>query len=307
MAAMESADPGRPGSAQIAPVEPNVLEGSLPVVALGRALTAFLPKGVGQEVSFAASHVHGHVDWSQGGKKQSWWRIAGRLYEFQIGSRWWSNVNNFPDGVIPAGIGAGPAKKAAAEAGGTRGGTEGDRLLAATAPPPPRVDDTPDDQPERQVRQRTGLVGSTMSPSSTLNQPSTRNPQSPPSTPNPQPPILNDMKSLATNRNMNVGGSVARRSQKQKKERKGAGREEGGEDECEDEPLQHEILRIHEHKQYLGIMTAQRTCSICRERTKYFCAGCTDQSTRTGGVFLCGSGRQCVPIHIQRRILHDYF
>jgi hypothetical protein len=31
--------------------------------------------------------------------------------------------------------------------------------------------------------------------------------------------------------------------------------------------------------------------------------GCTDQTTKVGGVWLCGSTRQCIPIHIQRCML----
>jgi hypothetical protein len=106
-------------------------------------------------------------------------------------------------------------------------------------------------------------------------------------------------------RNPFLGGSAARRSQK-KKRRGGRG---GSEDEAEnDEPLEHNILKIHEHMQYGDVPTAQRSCNICRERTKFFCADCTDQSTSVGGVFLCGStsGRQCIPIHIQRRMYYDH-
>jgi hypothetical protein len=124
-AAPESAEPGLPGPEKIAPVEPNVPEGALPVVALGGALTAYLPKGGGRGVSFGASHVSGHVVWAQGAKKQSWWSIGGQLHFCEIGSRWWSTANNFPGGVIPVFSGAGPAKKAAAA-------------------PPPRVDDKSD-------------------------------------------------------------------------------------------------------------------------------------------------------------------
>jgi hypothetical protein len=80
------------------------------VIALGSALTAFLPKGHGQGVSFSGSHVSGHVDWSKGATKQSWWSIGGKLYFFKIGSRWWTNTSNFPGGVIPGFGGPAPAK-----------------------------------------------------------------------------------------------------------------------------------------------------------------------------------------------------
>ena len=123
--ALESADPGLPGPQKIAPVEPKQPEGALPVLVLGRALTAFLPKGHGQGVSFPASHVSGYVEWSQGSTKNSWWSIGGKLYFFKIGSRWWTNQHNFPGGVIPGFGGPASAKK-------------------AVAPPPPRVDDKSD-------------------------------------------------------------------------------------------------------------------------------------------------------------------
>ncbi|KAJ1466623.1 hypothetical protein T484DRAFT_1861174 [Baffinella frigidus] len=124
-AVLESADPGLPGPEKIAPIEPNRPEGALPVQALGRALTAFLPKGDGQGVSFSGSHVSGQVEWARGTTKRSWWSIGGKLYYFKIGTRWWNNSTNFPGGVIPDFGGAAPAKKAA-------------------APPPPRVDDKSD-------------------------------------------------------------------------------------------------------------------------------------------------------------------
>ncbi|KAJ1466204.1 hypothetical protein T484DRAFT_1756832 [Baffinella frigidus] len=113
-----------------------------------------------------------------------------------------------------------------------------------------------------------------------------------------------NMLSTQLMRNMFLGGAAGRRSQQKK--RKAGGEEAGGSDE--DEPLQHEIFRVHEHTQYSGDMAAQRTCNICKQRTKLFCASCTDQSTTIGGVFLCGpaSGRQCIPIHIQRMMIRDH-
>ena len=107
-------------------------------------------------------------------------------------------------------------------------------------------------------------------------------------------------------RNPFLGGAAARRSQSQKKKKgQGQGGDASG-DEDEDEPLMHEVLRIHEHEQYVDDKVAQRNCNICGRKTKYFCVGCTDQSTTKGGVFLCGSTRQCIPIHIQRRMMHQY-
>ena len=79
--------PAACGPEETTTIEPKVPEGALPLVALGRALTAFLPKGRGFGASFPASHVSGHIAWAAGAKKQSWWRIGEKLYHLEIGKR----------------------------------------------------------------------------------------------------------------------------------------------------------------------------------------------------------------------------